>query len=106
MGGAAVMVTEYLKEHGAEGEENAIAAHVIAKNLGLTGRALTKQIREERVAGNLICARHDNEGGYFMPVKTSEILKQRDMLEHGMNRRREVIEPFSCFLNGWELSKK
>lgn len=50
------MVTEYLKEHGAEGEENAIAARVIAKNLGLTGRALTKQIREERVAGNLICA--------------------------------------------------
>lgn len=100
------MVTEYLEEHGANGKENAIAAYLIAKDLGLTPRTLTRMIRAERVAGNLICARHDDEGGYFMPVETREILEQRDMLEHGMNRRREVIEPFSCFLNGWELTKK
>lgn len=98
------MIAEYLKDHGAMGPENAIPAGTIAKDLGVQRESVVKQVGIERRKGMLICAVVRGYGGYFMPVDITDIITQRDRLEHEVNSRMETLEPFQCAVHAFMLT--
>lgn len=100
------MIAEYLKDHGAMGPENAIPAGTIAKDLGVRRERVVKQVGIERRKGILICASNTGYGGYFMPVDITDIITQRDRLEHEINSRMETLEPFQCAVHAFMLTGK
>lgn len=98
------MIEEYLKEHGAIGSDNAIPAGTIAKDLGVQREAVIKQVGIERRKGSLICACNTGYGGYFWPGDITDIITQRDRLEHEVNSRLETLEPFQCAVHAFMLA--
>ena len=95
------MITEYLENRKAVGEINAVPVGVIARELAISRREVVRRVTNERRDGSLICAHGFGYGGYFMPSCIDEIITQRDKLEHALNTRIEVLEPFQAVVRAW-----
>ena len=99
------MIEEYLKDHGATGEEKAISTDELKRVFHLSRRALVDIVTRERAAGSLICSTNSGKGGYYMPACIEEVRKQRDKLERGIKIRAVVLRPFRRYMKEYEREK-